>query len=199
MDEFQFIEDLVARFEHLGQRKLPNGTRLIAPAPHVAPEAWLHKIYTPLSNSELGELESELAIAIPPAYRQFLKYANGLKLFSDSLSLDGYGHDYSRTDDSREQPYSLVTANAFERPRDARERYFFIGGYSRDGSRLYMDVDSLSVCRCSRKSTRPLNEWWNFSEMLSSECERLAALFDESGKKKLPVPTTPPEPATGKG
>lgn len=192
MQAFQKILTILERAKCLGERILPNGTRLIGHVPHVAPEAWLHTIFPPLDISGIQKLEAEIKISIPADYKKFLMATNGLKIFSDRLSLDGLRMSYVRTGDEARQPYSLVTPNTFERPKDALSSYLYIGGYSQDGSHLYIDGETLKVFRAARRTSAPLNEWKNFGEMLVTETIRIALLFDEKGKLINPKePTTP--------
>ena len=180
------------RAKILGERQLPNGTRLIGHVPHVAPEAWLHEIFPPLDKGGIDKLEAGLKMSIPTDYKEFLSVANGLMLFSCRLSLDGLRTSYVRTGDEAIQPFSLLTPNTFERPKDALPSYLFIGGYGQDGSRLYIDGETSKVFRAARRTSTPLNEWKNFEEMLVTETIRIALLFDDKGKRINPnEPTTP--------
>lgn len=191
MREFSEIMAVLETASALGWRMLPDGTQLIGRVPHVAPEAWLHQVFRPLSPEEIAQLERRLRRPVPQDYRELLLSANGLGVFSDSLSLDGLRKNYARTGDDRWQPYSIETPNVFERPRDAEEDCFFIGGYRYDGSLLYLR--GKEVFRCARRSAKPLNHWAGLWDMLAREVLRLASLFDAHGRKLAPkVPTTPP-------
>jgi hypothetical protein len=117
---------------------------------------------------------------------------NGLSLFSDSLSLDGYRKHYNRK--SLEfLPFDLITPNVYERPEDATEDQFFIGGYNWDGSLIYMDKRTFQIYRCNRESVEPLNTWKNLDAFLLKEVKRLSTLFDEKGMEKDGNTPTIPE------
>ncbi len=88
------------------------------------------------------------------------------------------------------QPFGLETCNIFERPRDASDKQFFIGGYGEDGSLLYLENDK--CFRCSRNSIKPLNQWPTFEDMLLGEVVRLSLLFDKAGKRLVGCQTTLP-------
>jgi hypothetical protein len=182
---------ILERASSLGMRQLDDGTRLIGKVTHVAPEAWFHLIFSPLTEKDVKTLEQILRRQLPKCFREFLMdFANGLNIFSGSLSLDGLRKNYVRGGEQIWQPFALETPNLYERPKDAGLHHFFIGGYEEDGSLLCLDNES--VFRCSRKSVKPLNEWTSLSEMLGNEIKRLSALFDEFGRKKDPErPTTP--------
>jgi hypothetical protein len=193
LDYFEKVVSILKSYENLGKRILPNGTQLIGHAPQIAPEAYLHNIFPPLDDDGINELEKVLQTEIPKDYKEFLKKkTNGLHIFIDTLALDGLRSSYERTGDAAWQPYNLSTINIHERPRDSKDSYFYIGGYSWDGSLLYIDSDDNKVYRCTRYSSKPLNEWQNFEDMLVKEVKRIASLFDEKGNQKDPdKPTTP--------
>ncbi|TCJ15267.1 SMI1/KNR4 family protein [Flaviaesturariibacter flavus] len=177
-----FIE-LIESYGINGTKVLPDGTRLISHAPHVAEEAWLHSVYPPLKESEAIELEHALGRSIPIAYRSFLcTVSNGLKVFSGSLSLDGLRKSEGRRIENAWQPFSIITSNVDERVDDAMNEDFFIGGYDWDGSLVYLKSSEERVFRCSRESVEPLNTWENFKTYINEECNRLSRLFDANGK-----------------
>lgn len=189
---FEKVLQVVDQARRFGSRTLADGTLLAGHVPHVAPEAWFHQVFPPLSEADVVQLEREiLRRAIPPAYRAFLTgCSNGLRLFSGSLSLYGLRRNYIRTGDAVWQPFAIETPNLYERPRDASNSCFFIGGYNWDGSRLYIEGEE--VFRCSRRSAEPLDRWEGFWDMLLRETERLSMLFDENGRERdSSVPTTP--------
>src|SRR5258706_14700655 len=82
-----------------GRRTLPNGTELIGRVPHVAPQAWFHTIYGPLSEEGIAEIERILEKPLPTILKRFFTLANGLNVYSDELAIYGLRSDYSRTGD----------------------------------------------------------------------------------------------------
>ena len=175
-----------------GRRTLPNGTELIGRVPHVAPQAWFHKIYGPLSEEGTAKIERILKKTLPTILKRFFTLANGLNMYSDELAIYGLRSDYSRTGDAAIQPYHIQDRDVLERPRDAAPALIFIGGYSADGSLVYIDCGTQRVFRCTRESSKPLNEWPHFVDFLTQEVERLSGLFDADGRAVNPsAPTTP--------
>ena len=173
-------------------RTLPNGTRLIGHTPHVAPEAFFHVIFPPLTHKEIDELESSLGRLLPIQLIELYQTTNGLSLFSYSLHIDGLRCNYIRSGDEAWQPFSIMTANLTERPRDAEPTQVFFGGYKSDGSALMMQPPEDEVFRCERRSSKVLNRWSSFDNFLVSEVRRLEKLFDDSGHSRNPkLPTTP--------
>jgi hypothetical protein len=192
MDALDKVIELMNSYAHLGVRVLENGTRLIGHVPHVAPEAWLHMLFAPLSVTQIAQIERDIGTALPDEFASFLKRSNGLSLFSDALSIDGLRTSYARTGDSTRQPFSIITPNVPERPLFSRDSFVFIGGYRSDGSLLYIDKKDSRVYRCKNRSAKPLNEWSDFGVMLHKEATRLSLLFDNKGRKLNPDrPTTP--------
>jgi hypothetical protein len=90
-----------------------------------------------------------------------------------------------RTDEASRQPFALSTPNSYERPKNSKNSYFFIGFYSwGDGFEVYLDSNTNQVYCCNRHDATPLIEWESFEVMLTSEVERLISLHDENGIRK---------------
>lgn len=192
MEHLQNTIRIMESYNHLGTKTLEIGTRLIGHVPHVAPEAWLHIIFAPLTLSDIRRIEAEIETSLPDVFSFFLLLCNGLSLFSGNLDIYGLRKSFVRTGDAAWQPFSITTVNTIERPRKAKPSFVFIGGYSNDGSLLYIDKDDLQVYRCKQRSTKPLNQWANFETMLEEEAKRLTLLFDDMGRKLTTnQPTTP--------
>jgi len=181
----QYLLDFLRKWESKGKRELLNGTKLICPVPHIAPQAWLHQIYAQLSELQIIELEKELPISLPKDFKDFLSHANGINIFSDSLSIWGLRNSYVRTGDEAIQPYSLSDLNA-ERPRGCPDSWLFFGSYSWDGSRVMFDLkegigSNNKVYLCLRNSTIIIKEWSSLWDWVIAEVERLGRMYDENG------------------
>ena len=186
------IFDKLENYSFLGKEILSNGRHLIGRAPHIAPQAWLHKFGAGLNEKEIIELELEIKIPIPSEFRKFLKLTNGLNIFVSAFCIYGKRNNYIRNIENSWQPFDIVTPNTFERPKNAKRSNLFVGTYSWDGSGVYIDVETGKVHYHKRFDATSLLEWDNFGEMLSSEIERIIALFDKNGIKIDPnKPTTP--------
>jgi hypothetical protein len=187
---------IVNTAEHLGSRTTATGARLIGHAPHVAAEADLHAIFPPLSDAEIAALEDEVRCPLPSVYRALLRVANGLSLFSGSLSVYGRRTSYARSGDAARQPFSAVTPNTVERPRHLPVDAVVVGGYRRDGSLLYVRRGGGTI-RCDREATSPLNQWPDLWAMPGQEVQRLASYFDESGRLRDGGRGSAPPPERG--
>jgi len=187
------IKNILYKYKNLGAKFLDDGTQLIGKAPHAADQAWLHCFFPSLNSEEILKLQLEYDIQIPEVYKNFLmEFGNGLHIFVDAFSLDGYRKKEGREIDSSWQPYSLKTPNLLEKPKGAKENHFFIGGYNWDASKLYIDIETNKVYRCLREDITPKNEWSDLETMILSEVKRMCSLHDDKGiEKNINLPTTP--------
>lgn len=182
MKYFEELRKQIFKFEGLGVEISQLGATLIGKAPHIAKYAWLNKLYPVLDMQKILELESELGMEIPEEYKIFLtQFSNGLNIFVATFSLDGYRKDMDRSIEGSRQPFSILVPNLKERPKNAKDNYFFIGGYNWDGSKLYIDTETGKVHYCAEWDAISLYEWNSFEEMLISEVKRITSLFDEKG------------------
>lgn len=182
MSYIKEVNEILYSFEYLGLEKSELGAILIGKAPHIAPMAWLHSLYPTLTEVDIDILEKQLETTIPKEYKDFLlNYSNGLSIFVSKFSLYGMRKELGRTVEASRQPFSLITPNTIEKPKNAKQNYFFIGSYKWDGSKLYIDNETGKVHYCDRWDATSLYEWNSFQEMLVSEVKRITSLFDEKG------------------
>jgi len=191
MSAFETVLQIIDQARSFGFRQLPNGAKLYGQVPHVAPEGWLHQVYAPLSDQEMLSLEEKLGQAMPSDLRQFFHLANGVGLFSDSLSIYGKRTSYARSGDEAWQPFCIVTANTLDRPVHAKPGQLIVGSYQDDGSLILVDVKDGTAFRTKSMSKKLLNHWTDFWTMLGDEACRMARLFDAQGHKLVAGPTTP--------
>lgn len=193
MDQFDTVKNMLLKFSYLGiEESNLTGVTLIGKAPHIAEEAWLNRIYTPITSDEIYKIESAIKKKIPMSYAQFLtKYSNGLNILGDSLCLFGYRANYIRDTNAAWQPYSIADLNKFDKPRNSTDNMFFIGSYDSDGSFLYMTPDQ-RVHFCKSADSKSMISWDSIYSMLVSEIERLYTLFNSKGVQiDEDNPTTP--------
>ena len=86
MDKFNEILEELYKAKNFGYEKLNNGTELIGFVPHVAPDAKFHLVFNPLNSEEIKNLETEIGIKFPKEFSEFLLYANGLSVYSNSFT-----------------------------------------------------------------------------------------------------------------
>jgi hypothetical protein len=190
-NDFKFILDKLNQWKQGGEEVLKNGTVLICKVPHIAPKAWFHIKYAPLTLNQISEMEQDLSNDFPVEVKQFLLTSNGLNIFSDSLSIYGKRTSYSRNVDEAKQPYDLVDLHN-EVAEYLPKNYIVIGSYSWDGSHIVCDLNLNTIHRCEQDSGKILNTWNSLSDFLREEIARLTKLFDEYGVEyDEDVPTTP--------
>lgn len=178
----QSVIDRLNSFRNLGEKVLSDGTHLIGKAPHIAPMAWLHSLYPPLTDGQIIEMEAQLGLIIPNEYKIFLKASNGLNAFNTTFCLYGFRKNFNRNLIDVWQPSDIFNPNIKERPRNAMKSIFFIGWYDWDGSQLYIDTTTNKVHLCEREDAISLYQWNSFRNMLESEITRLMTLFDAHGR-----------------
>lgn len=183
--DYKEINALIYKFENLGLSNSNDGAMMIGHAPFKGPQAWLNIIFPKLNNEEVALLEDNLRTTIPKEYKDFLmNFSNGCNILSSNLSLYGLRRQLTRDPKANSrQPFSLITPNLHERPENALENYFFLGGYNWDGSLLYIDKETNIVHCCERWDATSKVQWNSFQEMLLSELKRLYTFFDDQGKE----------------
>ncbi len=180
--EFESVLLKLKKWENGGDRTLENGSRLICHVPHIAPQAWLHKVYAGLQDDNINEIKEKIGIELPSDYCEFLTYSNGINIFSDSLSVWGLRTSYARTGDAAVQPYDIIELNKEKRGK-IQSNCLVFGSYSWDGSEMLYNLenDNTKVYRCENSSTKVLQEWETIWIWLYSEVDRIGKLFDTNG------------------
>jgi hypothetical protein len=192
-NRFDIILSTLRKWDNCGTRKLNNGTEVICNVPNVAPQAWLHKIYAELSKDEIVSMQIELKQKLPNDLVEFLSQANGINIFSDSLSVWGNKMSYARTGDEAIQPYDMIDLN-LETKACKSEYQLIIGSYSWDGSIVLYDFSKSEkqIFRCEKSEMKVLNVWNDIWDWLEKESLRLSTLFDENGYEyDEDIPTVP--------
>ena len=183
MEYIHHIQALIKEQKALGAVEEERGSRY-GHIPQIAPEAYNIYTFPPLTDEQLALLERVLNREVPKQYKIFLTlFSNGTHIFSRCLNLYGLQGVLDRRGDFQ-GPFDLSIPNVYERPSNADASCFFIGGYSYDGSKLYMRSGSQKVFYCPRWDITPLKEWNSFSEMLIEEIQRLKSLHGADGMLK---------------
>lgn len=179
---FNDIISSIESYKKLGYKVTETyGTKLYGHLPKNGPDAWLHEVFQPLSLDKIRELEEKINKQFNNEFASFLQTTNGLMLFNGELAIYGYRDSYNRARETR-LPYNLITPNTLERPKDSEEEYLFIGGYSFDGSMIYINLIDNKVFHCSRSESKNIFfEWNSLLSMLKSEFNYLRTYFDKNG------------------
>ncbi|KAF5063136.1 SMI1 / KNR4 family [anaerobic digester metagenome] len=179
-ERYNKIISILRKWENCGNRKTNNGTEIICNVPNVAPNAWLHKIYGKLDENSIKHIQSVLNTTLPNDFIEFISIANGINIFSDSLSVWGVKTSKARTGDEAIQPYGIIELNQeYKLPKNI----LIIGSYSWDGSIVLYDLNKSDkkIFRCHRDELTKLNEWNSICDWLECEVVRLSSLFDKNG------------------
>jgi hypothetical protein len=192
---FDRVLAVLNRWEPLGVVTPGLGCRLIGHVPHVAPQAYLHRLFGPLSDPDIDLLESQTERALPHSLRAFYACSNGLNLFSSALIVYGLRSSWNRADVRAMlcQPFDARTPNLWERPLHYPSDAVVISTYQ-DRTFVAVHGDG-TVDRSVRDGSVRLNRWASIGDWLESEVLRLADLFDDFGRCSIPLEETAPPPA----
>lgn len=188
------IVNKLKEYENIGFKKNDDGTLLIGKVPHVAPFAWFHIIFPPLLPESIILLQQHLKLEFSKELFYFYTHMNGIDLFSTSLSIYGQRKSYDRTNFHNPEPFDILTYNFENRPLGFKKDFLIIGGYSWDGSFIVLDIKCNKIRRVDRDSCKILNTWNTLEIYFLLEVNRLAALYDDNGKKINPNEPTIPLP-----
>lgn len=179
------VRSILDRWHEQGSRVLNNGAELICHVPHVAPEAWFHTLYAPLTEADIKLLEADLGVQLPLHLSSLYCRTNGLKAFSDELAVYGLRRNYIRTGDDARQPYEVREPNTyFSLPGWQRGQCLVVGSYREDASPvLYPNRSGSEIARVDRGTGEVLARWPSLWVWLRKELERLATLYDERGRR----------------
>lgn len=198
MTNYDKIKELIFKFSNLGlEISKETGAIKIGKAPYIAPLAIINCLYNVITEKDVKYIENEIKHTIPLSYKRFLtQFSNGLSVMGDGIcgmNLYGLRHNYIRTIEMAWQPFSLLDYNSYwsDKPKGLPTDALVIGGYSWDGSKLYMTQDE-KVHYCARYDSTSLKVWDSLEEMLLEEIPRLYSLVDENSVPKDPSKPTIP-------
>jgi hypothetical protein len=147
--------------------------------PLVAPEAYLHIIYKPVSKDIV--LNSARRMKIPKIFIDFLSKQNGARLFSGSLLIFGVIRSGSLVRRDSPPPLNIEFENSDNNGFDS-DRYLAVGGYGYDGSTICIDRSDGCVGLFHRDEKHPTIAWHDFDEWIKTEIMRLSEIFDTTGR-----------------
>jgi len=174
----RFEDQVTADWQHLGTQTTPSGTRCVGHVTQVAPKAWLHRFYAPLTVTDLVQFTDRTSMPIPIDWQEMLLAFNGINLFVARIILGGVIPDGLLQRRSHDDPptMSLETFNlARPRPDD-----FVIGGCTVGTGSRYV-LRGGRMVNVPKGSDEALAEWPSVVEMLESEYRTLAARTPPDG------------------
>jgi hypothetical protein len=180
-EAYDFALQVVGEARDLGYEMRPDGAQVFGRVPHVAPLAWLHRVYPPLQEHDIALLEGQLNRPIPSEYRSWLQLGNGFDAFSGAFVLYGRRSDYSRRP-TVVQPFDLDLPNVLERLPDANKDAFFIGSVLNAEYLLYVAPATGEVYACGRRSAVSMASWESVHMLVISVMGTLRTAFDGEGR-----------------
>lgn len=170
----------------LGAEENELGTRLIGHVPQVAPRAFLHLVYAPLSERTMEDFREDFGRPVPAQLAQFMSFANGLCIFlGDAVRVYGYV-PRNRTAKATIQNYppSIVLANGAARPKGLHSGDIIVAWHERDESKVCL-LEAGDVVRFdSRGGGKVLQRWPDFDTWLIAEI----AARDQLYRERWPAP-----------
>ena len=186
MDRSEFenqIIRLLTAWTHLGDMTNKMGTRLIGHVPHVAPKAYLHVIFAPLSEEDNNALSEALGRPLPEQLHRFLSFANGMMIYSGSIRVMGYEKNYKfHSLAVYDFPPSILSRNVHARMKGLSDAAVIVGFYKEDGSYVSIEEDERVVRFDAQGDGGSIQEWRDFDTWLFSEIDYLSGFFDREGK-----------------
>jgi|SRR5450432_906357 hypothetical protein len=172
-------------FKKLGYKIMNDGTELFGNDKDIAPQAWLHQIYPPLTSIEIIRVEELIGQNLPNSLVNFYNEMNGCSVFVRQLTIAGLRKNFSGSIESSWQPFSLETKNKHERPKNAKKEYIFIGSYSASGNIVYMDSNTEKVSICAVENADPIATYENLFHFLLEELTAIFTLNESKYNKKI--------------
>lgn len=172
MNSKSFLENIVTpllRSSNEGDTKSETGTQLIGHAPEIAPKAYIHSIYKPLTKNELIEFKERIPKELPLQVEKFLMLANGLMLFNGEIRVFGYVpiERVAATKIHNYPPNILVSNESI-----LKIDLFAIGWYQSDQSNVFLLSDG-KVVRVDEQGD-VMSTWYDIENWISNEILRLS-------------------------
>lgn len=157
--------------------RLPDGTRLISPSPEIAPNAWRHILFHPISYEEIKAMESSLGHSLPEQIKRFLTHYNGASFFNRQICVWGKRRSWERNIEQSWQPFDLVDHNRTnERPIGSPDSVIFFGSANRGDDWVFADMSNPGtdqIGQTTRELFAPIRNWPDFNNWLKTELGRL--------------------------
>lgn len=197
------VLDRLERWRAVGWVEHPGGGLQVCPTPEEGDRAHLHWVYPGLSEARLVATEIAYDRPLPPEYRRFLSWANGVSLFAHHFGLLGShlrGDERELIDRSGlgiGQPVSLDYGNQIGRPANAPQTSWVIGtisGWAGQGNLLLNQGGEVRLCALADADDVAM-VWPTLTDLILDEFERMGALVDDRGALTAPHEHFLPEPA----
>jgi len=166
----------------LGRRTTASGALQIARVPHVAPLAWLHDVFAPITVAQQEALLKGLPAYATSGLRDIHEAFNGIDLFSSNFFLYGRRANYERSVDNV-LPWELVSHNARVSRRLPAGALLVGGSHAVYTGVHFIELSGGPVVALEQENwDNRLFEWPNLRACLLAELDRLSFLFDNEGR-----------------
>lgn len=146
------------------------GTRLIGHVPQIAPKAYMHVVYAPLTEAQLREFRGRLGRPVPAEYGEFLTHANGLSLFVGEMRVLGYVPTMRRASTSvHNYPSNVMIPNVSARIAGLSHGAVVVGWYRADGSYVAIEENGTVIQLDSKLRVGCMQTWPSFDSWVTSE------------------------------
>lgn len=179
LDKDSFNEKVLRLLENssnAGDSTNEMGTRLIGHVPQIAPKAYMHVVYAPLTEAQLLEFRGRLGRPVPHEYGEFLTHANGLSLFVGEMRVLGYvpitRHD-SRS--VYNYPSSVMIPNVSARIGGLSHGAVVVGWYKADGSYVAIEESGTVIRLESKVRVSGVQTWTSFDSWITSEIRAMTS------------------------
>jgi SMI1-KNR4 cell-wall len=182
-DCYGAVLKILSSHKHLGVKKFEDGSVAIGRLPQVAELAYLHRLFSPLSEEQLDALQDELEYNFPKSLRSFFLMHNGVGFFSDELNIYGQRLNWQRSniEAALQQPYSIQSGNIDKMPKWASNDPLVIGSVGPERSPITMDKNGHVSIWKKVSSRSPATTYPEFFEFLLSEVQKLSKTVDRNG------------------
>lgn len=123
---------LVLKYDDTTSLTFPAGGRFIRKLPDDRSLGYLHKLFPPVNNFQLEELEAALGRQLPKAYQEFLLWSDGACFFDNSIYLFGFSENLSRSLEPEHQ--SAISIRMENRLFSATDSDYWAEGWTKIGS-----------------------------------------------------------------
>jgi hypothetical protein len=177
----EFFDEKLARWRRSAHRVYPDGTEMIGRNP-VYEFGWLHLLFAPAAPKGIERLIQLVPILPEFQLYDFFRVLNGMNLFESNLFLLGT-RTHFRPDNNVVTPWDLDTHHYEEVYNFRGRKALLVGGsHALPNGIHYVENADKTIDAFDRTDwSRPMYTWPTLDELIVSEVDRLASLYDDEG------------------
>jgi len=187
------LNNIIDRWVHLGEKRYPDGTRLVGHLERRGKGAYLHRVYGPLGGTTLLQSFHVPNVTIHESFYEFLSMHNGCNLFDGQLIVFGHRRSFDRSDVDAAacSPFDILTPAVTNLSKSPSKNGLMISRYY-DRSVVFLEPSGMIFHIDSNLTI--INYWTGLREWLESEAARLNPYFDMRGHAKVDLAELLPRP-----